>query len=110
MREKPEPVAICRLKRVAADHKGDVRARMPKPAAKPNGKRIACVGARPSSLNVARALAPPGYHVTVFEADPTAGGFMGTHVPRFRVPGDVHAEAWGYNLDQSGQGSCRESG
>src|SRR5690606_2970188 len=54
MREKPEPVAICRLKRVAADHKGDVRARMPAPAARPNGRRIACVGAGPASLTVAR--------------------------------------------------------
>src|SRR3546814_3452567 len=90
MREKPEPVAICRLKHVAADHKGDVRARMPKPAAKPNGKRIACVGAGPSSLTVARDLAPLGYHVTVFEADPKAGGFMRTQVPRFRLRSEEH--------------------
>src|SRR3546814_3637606 len=99
MREKPEPVAICRLKHVAADHKGDVRARMPKPAAKPNGKRIACVGAGPSSLTVARDLAPLGYHVTVFEADPKAGGFMRTQVPRFRLPEEVIDEECGYILD-----------
>jgi NADPH-dependent glutamate synthase beta subunit-like oxidoreductase/ferredoxin len=99
MREKPEPVAICRLKRVAADHKGDVRARMPKPASKPHGKRIACVGAGPSSLTVARDLAPLGYHVTVFEADPKAGGFMRTQVPRFRLPEEVIDEECGYILD-----------
>ena len=96
---KPEPVAICRLKRVAADHKGDVRARMPAPAAAPNGKRIACVGAGPSSLTVARDLAPLGYHVTVFEADPKAGGFMRTQVPRFRLPEEVIDEECGYILD-----------
>ena len=99
MREKPEPVAICRLKRVAADHKGDVRARMPKPAPQPNGKRIACVGAGPSSLTVARDLAPLGYHVTVFEADPRPGGFMRTQVPRFRLPEEVIDEECGYILD-----------
>ena len=99
MREKPEPVAICRLKRVAADHKGDVRARMPKPASQPNGRRIACVGAGPSSLTVARDLAPLGYHVTVFEADPKAGGFMRTQVPRFRLPEEVIDEECGYILD-----------
>ena len=68
--EKPEPVAICRLKRVTADNKdaAAVKARMPKPAAKKNGRRIACVGAGPASLTVARDLAPLGYHVVVFEA------------------------------------------
>lgn len=97
--DKPEPVAICRLKRVAADHKGDVQARMPKPAAQGNGKRIACVGAGPSALTVARDLAPLGYHVTVFEADPKAGGFMRTQVPRFRLPESVIDEETGYILD-----------
>ncbi len=99
MSEKPEPVAICRLKRVAADHKGDVRARMPQPATTKNGKRIACIGAGPSSLTVARDLAPLGYHVTVFEADPKAGGFMRTQVPRFRLPEEVIDEETGYILD-----------
>jgi formate dehydrogenase beta subunit len=97
--EKPEPVAICRLKRVAADHKGDVRARMPRPAAQGNGRRIACVGAGPASLTVARDLAPLGYHVTIFEADPKAGGFMRTQVPRFRLPEAVIDEEVGYVLD-----------
>src|SRR3546814_18875785 len=72
---------------------------MPKPAAKPNGKRIACVGARQSSLTVARDLAPLGYHVTVFEADPKAGGFMRTQVPRFRLPEGVLDAESGYILD-----------
>ncbi len=99
MRDRPEPVAICRLKRVAADHKGDVRARMPKPAAQGNGRRIACVGAGPSSLTVARDLAPLGYAVTVFEVDPKAGGFMRTQVPRFRLPERVIDEETGYILD-----------
>jgi NADPH-dependent glutamate synthase beta subunit-like oxidoreductase/ferredoxin len=93
--EKPEPVAICRLKRVAADHKEDISSRLP--AARPkNGKRIACVGAGPSSLTVARDLAPLGYEVTVFDADPKAGGFMRTQVPRFRLPESVIDEEVGY--------------
>jgi formate dehydrogenase (NADP+) beta subunit len=95
----PEPVAICRLKRVAADNKGDVSARMPRPAAHKNGKRIACVGAGPSALTVARDLAPLGYDVTVFEADPKPGGFMRTQVPRFRLPEQVIDEETGYILD-----------
>jgi NADPH-dependent glutamate synthase beta subunit-like oxidoreductase len=98
---KPEPVAICRLKRVAADNKdaAAVRARMPKPAAKKNGKRIACVGGGPASLTVARDLAPLGYQVTVFEADAKGGGFMRTQVPRFRLPEEVIDEEVGYILD-----------
>ncbi|MHB8447878.1 MAG: FAD-dependent oxidoreductase [Rudaea sp.] len=98
---KPEPVAICRLKRVCADNKDaeTIRARMPKPAVKKNGKRIACVGAGPASLTVARDLAPLGYHVNVFEADAKGGGFMRTQVPRFRLPEAVIDEEVGYILD-----------
>jgi len=96
---KPEPVAICRLKRVAADFKGDVRARLPRPAAAKNGRRIACVGAGPASLTVARDLAPLGYSVTVFEAEAKGGGFMRTQVPRFRLPEAVIDEEVGYILD-----------
>jgi len=97
---KPEPVAICRLKRVAADHKdGDaIRALLPRPAAKPNGRRVACVGAGPSSLTVARDLAPLGYAVTVFDRDPQAGGFIRSQIPRFRLPEAVIDEEVGYVL------------
>ena len=99
--DKPEPVAICRLKRVTADNKNAeaVRAQMPKPAARKNGKRIACVGAGPASLTVARDLAPLGYEVVVFESDPKGGGFMRTQVPRFRLPEEVIDEEVGYILD-----------
>jgi formate dehydrogenase (NADP+) beta subunit len=94
---RPEPVAICRLKRVAADHKEDISARLPQ--ARPgNGKRIACIGAGPSALTVARDLAPLGYEITVFDADPKAGGFMRTQVPRFRLPESVIDEEVGYIL------------
>ncbi|HEY2345095.1 MAG TPA: FAD-dependent oxidoreductase [Xanthomonadaceae bacterium] len=100
---KPEPVAICRLKRVAADFKDDnVAARLHEklpPTAPRNGKRIACVGAGPASLTLARDLVPLGYHVTIFEADPKAGGFMRTQVPRFRLPEEVIDEETGYILD-----------
>ena len=97
--EKPEPVAICRLKRVAADMKGDVSERMPGKPAKRNGKRVACIGAGPASLTVARDLAPLGYQVVVYDADPKPGGFMRTQVPRFRLPESVIDEETGYVLD-----------
>ncbi|MSR13836.1 MAG: 4Fe-4S dicluster domain-containing protein [Gammaproteobacteria bacterium] len=97
---KPEPVAICRLKRVAADHKGDITARLPALASTKNGKRIACIGGGPASLTVARDLAPLGYHITVFDQDPKAGGFMRTQVPRFRLPEEVIDEEVGYIINQ----------
>ncbi|MBK6729234.1 MAG: FAD-dependent oxidoreductase [Xanthomonadales bacterium] len=93
--EKPQPVAICRLKRVAADHKGDVARHLPAPAAR-NGKRVACVGAGPASMTVARDLALAGYAVTVFDGDPKAGGFMRSQVPRFRLPESVIDEECGF--------------
>ncbi len=95
---QPEPVAICRLKRVAADQKGEVKSRMPVVAA-PNGKRIACIGAGPSSLTVARDLTPLGYEVTVFDGETKAGGFIRSQIPRFRLPESVIDEETGYILD-----------
>ncbi|MGJ7509268.1 FAD-dependent oxidoreductase [Variovorax sp. GT1P44] len=94
----PEPVAICRLKRVAADMKEDVRSRMPTVAPR-NGRRIACIGAGPASLTVARDLAPLGYEVTVFDGEAKAGGFIRTQIPRFRLPESVIDEETGYILD-----------
>jgi NADPH-dependent glutamate synthase beta subunit-like oxidoreductase len=97
---RPEPVAICRLKRVAADLKDEsFRAKMPGRAAKKNGRRIACVGAGPASLTVARDLAPLGYSVTVFDRDPRAGGMIWSQIPRFRLPLEVIDEEVGYILD-----------
>jgi NADPH-dependent glutamate synthase beta subunit-like oxidoreductase len=96
--EKPEAVAICRLKRVAADFKGgEVRAMIPR-AQPRNGKRVACVGGGPASLTVARDLATQGYAVTIYEGDAKAGGFMRTQVPRFRLPEEVIDEEVGYIL------------
>ena len=97
-RVESEPVAICRLKRVAADNKGDVSARFPVRAPS-NGKRIACIGAGPASLTVARDLAPLGYDVTVFDQDPFAGGMMRTQIPRFRLPESVIDEEVGFALE-----------
>ncbi len=94
----PEPVAICRLKRAAADFKGDIRERLPRPAAKKNGKRIALVGAGPASLTVARDLAPLGYDCEVFDRDARPGGMMRTQIPKFRLPDSVIDEETGYAL------------
>ncbi len=96
---QPEPVAICRLKRVAAVNKDDIRARLPKVPSKKNGKRIACVGAGPASLTVARDLAPNGYDVTVFDGDSRAGGMIRSQIPKFRLPEAVIDEEVGYILD-----------
>jgi formate dehydrogenase (NADP+) beta subunit len=85
-RVEEEPVAICRLKRVAADYKGDIRHRLPKPAERGNGKRIALIGAGPASLTVARDLAPIGYELVVFDSDPRAGGMIRSQIPKFRLP------------------------
>ena len=93
---KAEPVAICRLKRVAADNKDDVSRRMPKAPKQKNGKRIVCIGGGPASLTVARDLAPLGYDITIYESDPKAGGFMRSQVPRFRLPEAVIDEEVGY--------------
>ena len=98
-RVEKEPVAICRLKRVAADFKDDIRARLPRPATHKNGKRIALVGGGPASLTVARDLAPLGYTCVVFDADPKAGGMIRTQIPRFRLPESVIDEECGYILD-----------
>jgi NADPH-dependent glutamate synthase beta subunit-like oxidoreductase len=98
-RVEKEPVAICRLKRVAADFKEDVKHRMPHPAAQKNGKRIALVGGGPASLAVARDLAPLGYQCTVFDQDPKAGGMMRTQIPKFRLPDSVIDEETGYIID-----------
>jgi formate dehydrogenase beta subunit len=98
-KEKPEPVAICRLKRVAADNKGDIRARLPVSPSKKNGKRIACVGAGPASLTVARDLVPLGYQVTIFDQDPKAGGMIRSQIPRFRLPEEVIDEEVSYVVD-----------
>ncbi len=94
---KAEPVAICRLKRVAADQKQDFSAMLPK-AAPPNTHRVACVGAGPASLTVARDLALQGYAVTVFDGEAQAGGFMRSQIPRFRLPQEVIDEETGYVL------------
>lgn len=97
-RVEQEPVAICRLKRVAADYKGDIAARLPKPPAGRNGKRVACVGAGPASLTVARDLASAGYDVTIFDGEAKAGGFIRFQIPRFRLPESVIDEEVGYIL------------
>ena len=95
-RVESEPVAICRLKRVAADNKDDISGRLPPPAARPNGKRIACIGAGPASLTVARDLAPLGYEIAIFDAEARSGGMIRSQIPRFRLPEQVIDEEVGY--------------
>ncbi len=97
-RVEKDPVAICRLKRVAADFKDDITARLPRPAAHKNGRKIALVGGGPASLTVARDLAPLGYTCVVFDGDSKAGGMIRTQIPRFRLPEQVIDEECGYIL------------
>ena len=91
-----KPVAICRLKRVAADHRGPVEDRLPQAPETRNGKRIALVGAGPASLTVANDLAPLGYECVIFERHAVAGGLMRFNIPAFRLPGAVLDEEIGY--------------
>jgi formate dehydrogenase beta subunit len=93
-RVEDKPVAICRLKRVAADLKDDFEHRVPKRTAL-NGKRVACIGAGPASLTVANDLLPLGYEVVVFEQHRTPGGLMRTNIPSFRLPESVLADEIG---------------
>jgi formate dehydrogenase (NADP+) beta subunit len=91
-----KPVAICRLKRVAADHKDDIGHRIPVPPTAKNGKKVALVGAGPSSLTVANDLMPLGYQCTIFEKGPRPGGLMRINIPAFRLPEEVLDEEIGY--------------
>src|SRR3954464_15110600 len=94
-----KPVAICRLKRVAADHRGEVKHLVPTAPEVKNGKKVALIGAGPASLTVANDLMPLGYEVTVFEKLPRAGGLMRINIPSFRLPEQVLDEEIGYITD-----------
>ncbi|HLJ60515.1 MAG TPA: FAD-dependent oxidoreductase [bacterium] len=99
VRVEEEPVAICRLKRVAADHKAEIRPLLPTAPAQTNGKRIALVGAGPASLTVARDMVPLGYQCVLFDGDARAGGMIRTQIPKFRLPESIIDEEVGYILD-----------
>jgi NADPH-dependent glutamate synthase beta subunit-like oxidoreductase len=98
-RIEKKPVAICRLKRVAADYRDDVASLLPKIPRLKNGKRIACIGAGCASLTVANDLMPLGYEVTIFEQYAEPGGLMRTNIPAFRLPQQVLSEEIGMILD-----------
>src|SRR5881227_185401 len=98
-RVEKEPVAICRLKRVAADNKGDVSRFLEPLQTQKNGRRIALIGAGPASLTVARDLLPLGYHCVLYDQDAAAGGMMRTQIPKFRLPEAVLDEEVDYILD-----------
>ncbi|HLT05893.1 MAG TPA: FAD-dependent oxidoreductase [Cyclobacteriaceae bacterium] len=98
-RVEEEPVAICRLKRVAADNKDDVRRYMPQGPFPPNGKKIALIGGGPASLTVARDLAPQGYEIHLFDEQFAGGGMMRSQIPSFRLPEEVLNEEVDYVLD-----------
>ncbi len=98
-RVEEEPVAICRLKRVAADNKGDVRQHMPQGPFEPNGKKIALIGGGPASLTVARDLAPLGYELHLYCEQKAGGGMMRSQIPSFRLPETVLNEEVNYILD-----------
>src|SRR5881628_12671 len=94
-----KPVAICRLKRVAADHRGDISERLPPIPTSKNGKRVALIGAGPASLTVANDLMPLGYQVVIHERLNRAGGLMRVNIPSFRLPAHVLDEEIKYILD-----------
>ena len=102
-RIEDKPVAICRLKRVAADHRDDITDRLPKAPENKNGKKIALIGAGCASLTVANDLLPLGYEITIFEALDTTGGLMRTNIPKFRLPPKVLDEEINYILDMGAE-------
>ncbi len=93
------PVAICRLKRVAADLRDDITDRLPRIPAHKNGKRIACIGAGPASLTIANDLVPIGYEVVILEQQDKPGGLMRSNIPSFRLPAQVLDEEVAVILD-----------
>jgi len=99
VRVEEEPVAICRLKRVAADNKGDVKKMMPQGPFKPNGKKVALLGAGPAALTVGRDLATLGYELHLYDEQKSGGGFMRSQIPAFRLPETVLNEEVNYILD-----------
>ena len=101
-RVEEQPVAICRLKRVAADNKGDLSGLLPKAPETRNGKRVALIGAGPSALTVARDLAPLGYDITIIDAERRGGGMIRSQIPRFRLPESVIDEEVGFITDMGG--------
>jgi NADPH-dependent glutamate synthase beta subunit-like oxidoreductase/ferredoxin len=98
-RVEEKPVAICRLKRVAADARGDITDRLPKAPAVRNGKKVALIGAGCASLTVANDLLPLGFDITIFEALGKTGGLMRTNIPQFRLPPKVLDEEINYIVD-----------
>ncbi len=98
-RTHEKPVAICRLKRVAADYRGDISDRLPEIPTQKNGKRIALVGAGPASLTVARDLMPLGYECVLFDGEKLGGGMMRSQIPSFRLPASVLDEEVNMILD-----------
>jgi NADPH-dependent glutamate synthase beta subunit-like oxidoreductase len=98
-RIEAEPVAICRLKRVAADHKADVKKHMPSAPFPSNGKKVALIGGGPASLTVARDLAPLGYEIHLFDEQVSGGGMMRSQIPSFRLPEEVLSEEVNFILD-----------
>ena len=102
-RVEDKPVAICRLKRVAADHRDDIRDRLPMAPASSNGKKVALIGAGCASLSVANDLIPLGYEITIFEGLAITGGLMRTNIPQFRLPPEVLDEEIGYIIDMGAE-------
>ncbi|MDH5310573.1 MAG: FAD-dependent oxidoreductase, partial [Gammaproteobacteria bacterium] len=102
-RVEDKPVAICRLKRVAADNRDDIRDRLPRAPDKRNGKRVALIGAGCASLTVANDLLPLGYDVTIFEQLNKTGGLMRTNIPQFRLPPKVLDEEINYIVDMGAE-------
>ncbi len=98
-----KPVAICRLKRVAADLRDDIEPFLPKAPEQKNGKRIALIGAGPASLTVANDLLPLGYEVTIFEKNQQPGGLMRINIPSFRLPAKVLDDECGYIINMGAE-------
>lgn len=111
--EIDKPVAIRLLKRFVSDWKLNQNSKnlkkntidgnqpeidVPK-IIKPNGKRVAVIGAGPGGMAVADRLARLGYQITVFEKLPVIGGMMAIGIPGYRLPRDIIAREYQHIQD-----------
>jgi NADPH-dependent glutamate synthase beta subunit-like oxidoreductase len=85
-----KPIAICWLKRAAADHR-EYRHHAERPPVTKD-KKVAIIGAGSAGLACARDLREMGYPVTIYEQYPTGGGVMVNGIPVWRLPRDVTRE------------------
>ncbi|NIM48548.1 MAG: FAD-dependent oxidoreductase [Gemmatimonadales bacterium] len=80
-----EPIAICALKRAAADHAGQAIWKSRLTPASPTGKKVAIIGAGPAGLTAGWFLKLKGHEISLFDSQPSPGGWLRDGIPRYRL-------------------------